>query len=178
MTGSGDHVTTAVRCPFLEDVEDGQTIEQLTRGPLLPPHLMRWSAAIENWHRIHYDQPYAVSHEGLPGLLINGSWKQHFVLQLLRRWAGPTGWVWTVDFQFRAMNLVGETLTAWGRVRSAYTVGEFGLVELDTGIANQDGKESTPGTARVLLPRRGGPALPADKTALLAELAALLRTDS
>ena len=86
--------------------------------------------------------------------------------------------MWTVDFQFRAMNLVGETLTAWGRVRSAYAVGEFGLVELDTGIVNAGGKESTPGTARVLLPRRGGPALPADKTALLAELAALLRTDS
>jgi acyl dehydratase len=178
MTGTGEHVMTAVTCPFLEDVDAGQPIEQLTRGPLLPPHLMRWSAAIENWHRIHYDQPYAVAHEGLPGLLVNGSWKQHFVLQLLRRWAGITGWVWTVDFQFRAMNLAGETLTAWGRVRSAYAVGEFGLVELDTGIVNQDGKESTPGTARVLLPRRGGPALPADKTALLAELAAVLRANS
>jgi len=89
--------------------------------------------------------------------------------------AGTSGWVWTVDFQFRAMNLVGETLNRLGdRVQSAYnTVGEFGLVELDTGIVNQDGKESTPGTARVLLPRRGGPALPADKSALLAELAAL-----
>jgi acyl dehydratase len=178
MTGSGDHVTTALSCPLLGDVATGQEIEPLTRGPLLPPHLMRWSAAIENWHRIHYDQPYAVSHEGLPGLLVNGSWKQHFVLQLLRRWAGTTGWVWTVDFQFRATNLVGETLTAWGRVRNVRPIGEFGLVELDTGIVNADGKESTPGTARVLLPRRGGPALPADKTVLLAELAALLRTDS
>ena len=171
-------MTTAPSCPLLEDVETGQAIEPLTRGPLLPPHLMRWSAAIENWHRIHYDQPYAVAHEGLPGLLVNGSWKQHFVLQVLRRWAGRTGWVWTVDFQFRAMNLVGETLTAWGRVSNARPLGEFGLVELDTGIVNQDGKESTPGTARVITPRRGGPALPADKTTLLAELAARLRTDS
>jgi len=171
-------VTTALGCPFLEDVAAGQEIEPLTRGPLLPPHLMRWSAAIENWHRIHYDQPYAVAHEDLPGLLVNGSWKQHFVLQLLRRWTGTAGWVWSVDFQFRAMNLVGETLTAWGRVRDARAAGEFGLVELDTGIVNQLGKESTPGTARVIVPRRGGPALPADKTALLAECAALARADS
>ena len=171
-------MTTAPGCPFLEDVEAGQAIEPLTRGPLLPPHLMRWSAAIENWHRIHYDQPYAVSHEGLPGLLVNGSWKQHFVLQVLRRWAGRGGWVWTVDFQFRAMNLVGETLTAWGRVRDARAVGAFGLVELDTGIVNEHGQESTPGVARVIMPRRGGPPLPADKTALLAGLAALPRADS
>jgi acyl dehydratase len=171
-------VTTALGCPFLEDVAAGQEIEPLTRGPLLPPHLMRWSAAIENWHRIHYDQPYAVAHEGLPGLLVNGSWKQHFVLQLLRRWAGTASWVWTVDFQFRAMNLVGERLTAWGRVRDARAAGEFGVVELDTGIVNQLGQESTPGTARVIVPRRGGPALPADKTALLAEFAASARADS
>jgi hypothetical protein len=52
-------------------------------------------------------------------------------------------------------------------VRDLGAVGEFGVVELDTGIINQDGKESTPGTARVVVPRRGGPALPEDKTALL-----------
>ena len=171
-------MTTAPCCPTLGDLQIGDELEPLTRGPLLPPHLMRWSAAIENWHRIHYDRPYAVSHEGLPDLLVNGSWKQHFVLQLLRRWAGTSGWVWTVDFQFRGMNLVGETLTAWGRVRDLRPIGQFGLVELDTGIVNQDNRESTPGTARVLVPRPDGPALPHDKTALLAEFAELLRAAS
>ena len=165
-------MTTVVSCPFVEDVATGQAIEQLTRGPLLPPHLMRWSAAIENWHRIHYDQPYALSHEGLPGLLVNGSWKQHFVVQLLRRWVGTSGWVWTVDFQFRGMNLVGETLTAWGRVRDVHAGGEHGVVALDTGIINEAGTESTPGSARVVVPRRGGPTIPVDKVALLEALAA------
>ena len=169
-------MTTAPSCPLLDDIEAGQELEPLTRGPLLPPHLMRWSASIENWHRIHYDRPYTVSHEGLPDLLVNGSWKQHFVLQLLRRWAGTTGWVWTVDFQFRGMNLVGETLTAWGRVRDLRAAGEFGVVELDTGIINQEGRESTPGAARVLVPRRGGPALPVDKTALLSGFTVLPNT--
>jgi acyl dehydratase len=163
---------TTPQCPVLETIAIGQELEPLTRGPLLPPHVMRWSAATENWHRIHYDQPYALSHEGLPGLLVNGSWKQHFVVQLLRRWVGTSGWVWTVDFQFRGMNLVGETLTAWGRVRDVHAVGEYGVVALDTGIINRAGTESTPGSARVVVPRRGGPALPVDKVALLEALAA------
>ena len=127
-------------CPFLGNIEIGQEIEPLTRGPLLPPHLMRWSASIENWHRIHYDRPYAVTHDGLPDLLVNGSWKQHFVMQLLRRWAGTSGWVWTVDFQFRGMNLVGETLTAWARVRDLRTLGQLGVVETVAGTLNQTGK--------------------------------------
>ena len=28
----------------------------LRKGPLTTVHLMRWSAAMENWHKIHYDQ--------------------------------------------------------------------------------------------------------------------------
>ena len=164
---------TTSQCPVLETIEVGQELDRLTRGPLLPPHVMRWSAATENWHRIHYDRPYALSHEGLPGLLVNGSWKQHFVVQVLRRWVGTSGWVWTVDFQFRSMNLVGETLTAWGRVRDVQGFGEYGVVALDTGIINQEGTESTPGSARVVVPRRGGPAIPVDKVALLKGLTAL-----
>ena len=163
---------TTSQCPVLETIEVGQELDRLTRGPLLPPHVMRWSAATENWHRIHYDRPYALSHEGLPGLLVNGSWKQHFVVQVLRRWVGTSGWVWTVDFQFRGMNLVGETLTAWGRVRDVQGFGEYGVVALDTGIINQEGTESTPGSARVVVPQRGGPAIPVDKVALLEALAA------
>ena len=37
---------------------------------------MRWSAAMENWHKIHYDLPFATGHDRLPGLLINGSLQQ------------------------------------------------------------------------------------------------------
>jgi acyl dehydratase len=135
---------------------------------------MRWSAAIENWHRIHYDVPFAVDHDGLPGLLINGSWKQHFVLQLLRRWVGTTGWVWRAEFQFRGMNVVGETLTAWGEITDLRELDHAGLVSLKTGIRNQEGQESTPGTALVLVPKAEAPPLPEDRAGLLAQLSAQL----
>ena len=42
-----------------EDVAVGDEIGPLVRGPMTPMHLFRWSAAIENWHRIHYDDPFA-----------------------------------------------------------------------------------------------------------------------
>ena len=146
--------------PCYEDVPDGFVLARLTKGPLTPVHLMRWSAAMENWHRIHYDRPFAVEHDKLPDLLINGSFKQQFMLQLLKDWAGPRGWVWKVGFQFRAMNKVGETLSIWGRVKSRRETAVYGLVELDIGIVNEHGQESTPGTATVALPYRNGPPLP------------------
>jgi hydroxyacyl-ACP dehydratase HTD2-like protein with hotdog domain len=146
-----------MRC--FEDVHPGDEIS-LTRGPLSTMHLMRWSAAMENWHRIHFDAPFATGHEKLPGVLVNGSLKQQFICTLLKDWAGKTGWVWKVDFQFRAMNVAGETLTAWAKVDGKRAAEGFGLVDMAIGIRNEAGLESTPGRAVVALPFRNGPAVP------------------
>lgn len=150
--------------PVFEDIAAGDAIGPLFKGPLTTAHLMRWSAAMENWHKIHYDLPFATGHDKLPGLLINGSLKQQFIAQLLKDWAGPTGWLWKLRFQFRAMNLVGERLAVWGKVTATRRVdaprGACGLVDIDIGIRNDAGLESTPGAATVALPLRGGPPLP------------------
>ncbi|WP_426958603.1 hypothetical protein [Muricoccus radiodurans] len=143
-----------------EDVSVGDSVGPLGKGPFTTPHLMRWSAAMENWHKIHYDQPFATGHDKLPGLLINGSLKQQFIAQLLKDWAGRDGWMWQVKFQFRAMNVAGETLSVWARVTGKREAPDYGLIDLDVGISNEKGVESTPGTAVVALPYRGRPAVP------------------
>lgn len=143
-----------------EEVAPGSDEILLIKGPLGTPHLMRWSAAIENWHKIHYDRPFAITHDKLPDLLVNGSLKQQFLLQLLKDWAGPAGFVWKVSFQFRAMTLVGDTLTVWARVVGTRRLDAFGLVELEIGIRNGDGSETAPGRATVALPYREGDPVP------------------
>ncbi len=100
----------------IEDIAIGDVLPALAKGPITPSHLVRWAAAMENWHRIHFDWRYATAHDRLPDVVVNGSWKQHVLLQLLTDWVGERGWLWKVAFQFRGMNVPGETLTAWGRV--------------------------------------------------------------
>jgi acyl dehydratase len=146
--------------PDFEDVEIGQDLPALRKGPLTTAHLMRWSASVENWHKIHYDRDFAKGHDKLPDLLINGSLKQQFICQLLKDWAGPRGWAWKVSYQFRAMDVVGETLTVWARVAGKREAAAYGLVDIELGIVNGAGKESTPGKATVALPYRNGPAVP------------------
>ncbi|MDB5944857.1 MAG: acyl dehydratase [Ramlibacter sp.] len=145
---------------YFEDVAPGQELPRLTKGPLGPVHLFRWSAAMENWHRIHYDRQFAIEHDKLPDILIQGSLKQQFLVQLVKDWAGPQGWAWKVGFQFRSMNRVGETLHVWGKVRSTQRLETYGLAVLDLGIVSGDGKESTPGEATIALPYRGGKPVP------------------
>lgn len=143
-----------------EQVSVGDALEPLVKGPLTIAHLMRWSAAMENWHKIHYDRQFAIEHDRLPGILVNGTLKQQFVMQMLREWAGHEGWVWKVGFQFRAMNMEGETLTVWGRVTGKRETRRFGLIDVELGIVNGANKESTPGTAVIALPYENSEPVP------------------
>ena len=58
------------------------------------------------------------------------------------------------------MNIAGETLTAWARVKSTTRESAWGLVELEIGIRNEKGAESTPGSATIALPYENGQPLP------------------
>jgi hypothetical protein len=48
----------------------------------------------------------------------------------------------------------------WGRVTSKREKGGMGLIELEIGMTTQDGAESMPGTATVVLPLKNGPDIP------------------
>jgi acyl dehydratase len=143
-----------------EDVEIGADITPLSKGPMTTMHIMRWSAAIENWHRIHYDRDFAVGHDGLPDVLVNGSWKQHVLTQMMKDWAGLEGWLWKIRFQFRDKDLAGDTLFARGVVTGKRMENGMGLVDCEIRLENQRGVRSTTGEATVALPLRGGKSVP------------------
>ena len=145
---------------YFEDVEIGGDVTPLVKGPMTTSHIMRWSAAMENWHRIHYDYHFATQHDGLPNLLVSGSWKQQIMCQLIKDWVGEEGWMWKISFQHRAMNVPGDTLTAWGRVTNKYVKDGLGLVECEIGMKNQNDEDACPGKATAVLPLKGGRKVP------------------
>lgn len=145
---------------YFEDIAIGQALPTLSKGPMSVAHIMRWSASMENWHRIHYDWRFATTHDKLKDVLVAGSWKQHVLVQLLNDWVGESGWVWKMKFQFRGMTVAGTTLTAWGRVVDKELRRDFGIVEVDVGLKDQEGVESSPGSAVAVLQRRDGPRVP------------------
>ena len=75
----------------IEDLAVGDESPRLVKEPITTAHLVRWAAAMENWHRIHFDRRYATEHDGLPDVVVNGSWKQHVLMQLVTDWAGEAG---------------------------------------------------------------------------------------
>lgn len=143
-----------------DDVRVGQDIPAIIRGPLSPAHLMRWSAAIENWHRIHYDWKFATEHDGLPALPVNGSFKQHILVQLVAQFLGTGGWLLKLGYRFEKPDFAWDTLTGGGTVTAARRIGDLGVVDCDLTLTNQRGEVSTRGTCTLLLPVSGMPAIP------------------
>jgi acyl dehydratase len=155
----------------VEDLQVGQEMVSAPVGPITTAHIVRWCAATENWHRIHYDQRFATEHDGLPGIVASGTWRQQVICQLLTDLAGPDGWFWRLDLRQRGMTVTGDTVTTWGRVLATEVVLGYGLVTLAVGLRNQSGADVCHGQAVVVLPTRGGPPVPYP----FAETAAALR---
>ncbi len=144
---------------YYEDVNVGDELPKYIYAPT-PTHLFRWSAAIENFHRIHYDLDIGLNHGKNPSILIHGSWKQSVVPQFLKDFTLPKGWPWKARFEHRAMLVPGDVLIMWGKVTGKYEKGGMGFIDLDIGMMTQDSVESMPGSATVVLPIKGGIDIP------------------
>ncbi|WP_340539089.1 hypothetical protein [Nocardioides sp. GXZ039] len=113
-------------------------------GPL---QLFAFSAATGNPHRIHYDRDYATAVEGLPGLLVQGPLLGTWMLELLDRWAQPSGSV--ESFTYRSIRPVteGAVLHVGGGVEPSAS--EPGIAVLETWVRTSDGETVATGRGRV-----------------------------
>jgi acyl dehydratase len=143
-----------------ESIQIGDRLGEVRKGVISTAHIMRWSAAVENWHRIHYDHPFATGHDGLPNVLINGSWKQHVLVQLVKDSLGPGGWTWKLKFRYKKMDVAGDALRAVADVVAKQELSGLGFVTLRITLLNQSDEVSTAGHAIGVMPLRGGQPVP------------------
>ena len=145
---------------WFDDVDIGACIGTIDKGVMTTAHIMRWSAAVENFHRIHYDWRFATGHDKLPDVLVNGSWKQHVLVQLVKDSLGPGGWLWKLKFRYKKMDVAGDRIRGRADVISKDVIDGFGFVTLRLVLTDQNDQVSTAGHAIGVLPLRGGPAVP------------------
>jgi acyl dehydratase len=143
-----------------DDLAAGAIAGTLDKGTLTTAHIMRWSAAVENWHRIHYDYRFATGHDKLPDVLINGSWKQHVLVQLVKDALGPAGWLWKIRFRYRKMDIAGDAIRGRADVVGKTEIDGLGFVSLRIVLTNQRDEVSTAGYAIGVLPLEGGAPVP------------------
>ncbi len=144
---------------YFDDIHVGTTLPEITQR-ITVPLMQRWCAATETLRRDHYDNKYAIEHDGLPGAVLSGSFSQSYLWSLLFDWVGPNGWVYKLFQKNAAMVHSGDTLTFFGCVTEKYERDGLGYVVLDIGLRKRDGSIPIPGSATVVLPLSGGRPVP------------------
>lgn len=114
----------------------------------------RYAAVNDEFVYVHMDdEAGAAAGQGAAFGMGNLRWA--YVLNMLRDWAGEEGDIRELKMQFRAINHKNDVLTAGGRIVEKVVEDGSHIVRLEIGVVNQDGVETSPGTATVELPTRG-----------------------
>lgn len=136
-------------------------------GDEIPPYTR--TTGLANWNRyaavndefidLHMDAAAARA-AGMPDVFGMGNLRIAYLHNALRDWLGDQGDIAEFRCQFRGLNLPGDTLTCTGRVTDRRAEHGHELADLELGVRNQDGEETTPGATTVVLFGAEGPTMP------------------
>ena len=139
---------------FFEDFTEGQEMPVVTKGPLTAGHQVRWASACDNYASDFHHDASAAREVGLPGLLLSGPFMASYMLTEVTHWLGTKARV--VSFWDRNTGTTMPLDRAYihAQVKRAWVEAGMGHLEIDCHIANQDGKNTTPGGLLAELPLR------------------------
>lgn len=166
---------------FFDQVEVGEAIPEIVRGPFTIGDLVAWNAGIgpsfkagswgylELTRSMHtamvnpvtgFPVKYSQQHEdfhmaagrGMPAPFDNGVMRFAWVAPLVTNWMGGHGFLRRLDVQVRRPGLYGDLTTYSATVTAKDEA--TGTVTLKIKGVRQDGLENTSGEAEVVLPRR------------------------
>ena len=140
---------------YFEDVNVGDDLPELVRGPVSEIDLVRYAGAAGDFNPIH-TVPRVAQEAGLEGVIAHGMLVMAYAGQMIVNWAGP-GTLRRFKVRFSGMTRPGETLVCRGNVTSVQEVGGQGMVEGRLTVKSQvDGSLKVIGDFALVLPRRSG----------------------
>ena len=139
---------------YVEDVNVGQTLPDLVKGPIQQIQLTRYAGASGDFNPIHQDDEFARA-AGMGGVFGHGMLTMGFVAQCVTDWAGA-GTVKKIGVRFAGLVRLKDVITCKGRVLAKSSKNGTNLVELELSAENQKGEKVVTGKATVALPSREG----------------------
>ena len=149
---------------YWEDISLGQDIPSLTKVATTLT-LVKWAGAYGDYNPLHYDNDFAVNFMKTGGIIVHGTLKRQWLIQMLTDWVGDDGWLKRIQTSFKAMDYPrrmktlavpedGDTWQCKGKVTGKSENGSQHIVECDIWLENSKGEITTSGTATLLLPAR------------------------
>jgi acyl dehydratase len=137
---------------YAEDVNVGDVLPELVKGPIQQIQLTRYAGASGDFNPIHQDEEFAQA-SGMGGVFGHGMLTMGFVGQCVTDWAGA-GTVKKLGVRFAGLVRLKDVITCKGRVLAKASKNGTHLVELELSAENQKGEKVVTGKATVALPSR------------------------
>lgn len=135
-----------------EKLEVGAQLPALSFGPVTSEHLVRWVAASEDFHAIHYDKDYAIG-QGLPGVIMQGPFKLALFERQLLNILGESGRIISLNCTYRDVDILGVTLTFHAKVAGIEFANGEHRITLDLRTENDKNAVTVEGKAVVAVKR-------------------------
>jgi acyl dehydratase len=138
--------------PYFEDVQVGDDLPALVKGPIQQIQLTRYAGASGDFNPIHQDDEFAKA-AGMGGVFAHGMLSMGFVAQAVTDWAGA-GRVRKIGVRFTALVRLKDTVTCRGRVLAKSSKDDVHTVDVEIWAETQKGDRVVTGKATVALPSR------------------------
>jgi acyl dehydratase len=138
---------------YFEDVAIGDHLPEWSRTTAF----MEWNryAAVNDefvpFHMADEAGRRAGNEQGAFGM---GNLRYAYIVNAITDWIGDEAEIREVSCQYRAINQQGDILTVTGTVTDKTVEEDEHRVHLELNVRNQDGKDTCPGHAIVVLPSR------------------------
>jgi acyl dehydratase len=168
---------------YFEDVEEGEELPPIVRGPLSlmdtmgflvgcgrgHTHGVVWKEAARHpghffrnpeagggleYTGIGHHRESVARAVGVPGVYDYGPQRSAWMCTLITNWMGDAAFLKRVRSETRRFNTMGDCTWGRGRVARKYVKDGYALVDIEIRGENQRGEVTTPGLATVILPSR------------------------
>ncbi len=79
-------------------------------GPVTSEDFVRWTAAVDDYNPIHYDQQIA-RNNGLQSVIMQGPFKLSLMIRALEEWTGKLGCVLNISCKYTSLDVQNNVLT-------------------------------------------------------------------
>ena len=148
-------MTTNAQAPaklYFEDVQVGDELPKLVKGPVTHLQLVRYAGASGDFNPLHTD-PKIGEALGIGGIIAHGMLIMGFVGQLLSDYVGPTA-LRKFNARFKGMTRIGDEITCTGTISEKYEADGEARIAGKVQAADQNGDVKVTGTFVAALPRR------------------------
>ena len=132
-----------------DGIQEGDALPELRKKPGVT-QLVKYAAGGGDFNPLHHDYAFPQA-KALGSIIVHGRFKYACLGELVSNWLGHAGRIRKLSCQYRGMDFPDKEFVLGGTVKRKWEENGEKLAELELRATNDEGKDTTPGQAIVVL---------------------------